>query len=93
MKKVDQMSIAFASLRRSDAFIPADEAAMTCCLCDDAITKSSQHYATVEVKGGITQGQIVVDWREKFGKQPNVTIVEEMDQKLYETLIYKAFDP
>ena len=93
MNKIDDMSIKHAILRRSDAFIPADEAAMACCLRDDVITKSSQRYATIAIEGGITHGQMVVEWREKSGKEPNVTIVEEMDQKIYETLIYKAFDP
>ena len=93
MKKVDEMSIKWSILRKSDTFIPADEATMACFLRDEVITKASQHYATVEVQRGITHGQMVVDWRKKSGKEPNVTIIEEIDQKLYETLIYKAFDP
>ena len=93
MKKIDETSLEFDKQRGCDAFIPADEATMACCLRDDVIVKSVHEYATVEIKGGVTQGQMVVDWRRHFKKDANVEIVEKMDKRLYESLIYKAFDP
>lgn len=93
MKKIDKQSLDFAFRRGTQAFYPADEATMACCLRNDIMKETITKYVTVEVKGGVTQAQMVVDWRNLTGKPENVEIVEKMDQTLYETLIYKAFDP
>jgi len=91
MKAVDQHSVDYIDLGRSTRqFIPADEATMACFLCNDVIKNSEDVYATVETKGEFTSGQVVVDWNGMMKRSPNVTIVRDMDQLLYEQLMAKA---
>ena len=66
---------------------------MACCLREDVILKSVNVYATVEIHGGLTQGQMVVDWQGTLKKTANVEIVEKMEKQLYESLLFHAFDP
>ena len=87
MKAVDKTSVEFDHARAMTGFIPADEALMACVLRSDVIKNSVYVYATVETKGQYTYGQMVVDWRGKLQKGPNVTIVTELDQTLYEQLM------
>lgn len=90
MKSIDQNSLDYNKKRSYTTFIPADEALMACVLRSDAIKESVQVYATVETKGQYTWGQMVVDWRGKLQKSPNVSIVTELDQTLYERLMSDA---
>ena len=92
MKNIDKISVKFEKGYERPGFIPADECLMSCVLNTGVIIKSVHVYATVELKGELTCGQMVVDWRGKLNKEKNVTIVTEMDQKLYEACMYKAFD-
>jgi inosine-uridine nucleoside N-ribohydrolase len=87
MRKVDKISVEFDKARATAGFIPADEALMSCVLRNDVIKNSVHVYATVETKGQYTYGQMVVDWRGRLQKDPNVTIVTELDQSLYEHLM------
>lgn len=90
MKKINKISVEFDKKQAMPGFIPADEAAMACALRGDVIKSSIHVYATVETKGQYTYGQMVVDWRQKLEKSPNVTIVTELDQTLYEHLMEQA---
>ena len=92
MKTIDAHSVEHVQKLGKQTFIPADEALMACALSGDVIKKSSRVYATVETKGQYTLGQMVVDWQGKLEKQPNVTIVTDMDQTLYEQLLRRAFE-
>lgn len=46
-------------------------------------------YATVEVKGQYTWGQMVVDWNSVLKKQANVKIVTDINQSTYELILQK----
>ncbi|XP_067662703.1 nucleoside hydrolase-like [Haliotis asinina] len=70
----------------------ADEMAMACALNDDVIRKSDEVYATVELHGNLTRGQMVVDWRKVLPKKPNVRLVLEMDKPILEKMLLKAFE-
>lgn len=68
-------------------FVPADEVLIACLLHDDIIKSRCEVYATVEIKGQYTWGQMVVDWNKTLGKENNVTIVTDIDQNHYETML------
>lgn len=90
MKAVDTLSLKYVKSLNRKTFVPADEAAMACYLRSDVIEKCVHLYASVETKGEYTSGQMVVDWKGKLGMSPNVTIVTNMYQDLYEELMTKA---
>ena len=54
---------------------------------DRSVVKSSQSvYATVELHGQLTRGQMIVDWYNVMKKPSNVTVVKELDMKKIEDL-------
>lgn len=70
----------------------SDELAMTTVLRQQSITDSKYVSADVECNGSLTRGQMVVDWRNKWGKKPNVHIVTKMNTEFVIellTLVYK----
>ncbi|XP_028396689.1 uncharacterized protein LOC114520585 [Dendronephthya gigantea] len=68
--------------------IPCDEFAATIATCPEIILKQENVYATVEVQGCYTRGQMVIDWRNKLKRRKNVFIVTQIDIEKYK-LIYK----
>jgi len=68
-------------------FVLADEVLLGSMLQDDVIKTSCDVYATVDIKGQHTCGQMVVDWNSLLKKTPNVTIVTEVHQQPYEKFL------
>ena len=58
--------------------------------CESFTKKAVQVFATVETGPGLTNGQMVVDWKGRWGHQPNVEVVQEVDHDLYGQLIMKG---
>lgn len=56
----------------------------------DIVSKETSVYATVELHGHLTRGQMVVDWRGHLGKKPNVKIVQEVDLEAYKAQMMKS---
>ncbi|XP_014676781.1 PREDICTED: uncharacterized protein LOC106816675 [Priapulus caudatus] len=46
---------------------------------EDVVAKSEGVYACVELRGEVTRGQMVCDWRHKLQKKPNVDVVLELN--------------
>ena len=46
----------------------------------------------MELQGQLTRGQMVVDWRGKFGKEPNVDIVTKIDIEKVKKLYVKMLE-
>jgi inosine-uridine nucleoside N-ribohydrolase len=55
------------------------------------VVEAKEQYATVELHGHVTRGQMVVDWNHKLKKTPNVRILTRIDQKRYENVALTAF--
>lgn len=56
---------------------------------DDAVAMETEDvYVCVELHGGVTRGQCVVDWRKKMNKAANVRIPTKINMKLFEKLLY-----
>ena len=90
MKLIDEKVVARAQKLSIESAETADEALMACFLNSDVIVKSAHVFATVELGGSLTTGQMVVDWNGHLKKEKNVTIVTDMNQTLYENMMFKA---
>ncbi len=73
-----------------------DQLAVAVAMRRDVARVTRHVYATVELSGRHTRGQVVLNWSEDWsGKQdqkPNVQVVTEIDPELYERLIYKGLE-
>ncbi|XP_060579044.1 nucleoside hydrolase-like isoform X2 [Ruditapes philippinarum] len=89
LRKIEKLSEKYAIEHKWDTFIPCDEVLVACFLNHDVIKSSADVYATVEVKGQYTWGQMVVDWNSVLKKNKNVKIVTNIDQTVYENILIK----
>ncbi|XP_006819615.1 nucleoside hydrolase-like [Saccoglossus kowalevskii] len=64
-----------------------DSLAMIATVRKESVLESGKYFATVELAGNVTRGQMVVDWSNKLGKYPNVNIVKKMDMKIVEEIM------
>ncbi|XP_044268198.1 pyrimidine-specific ribonucleoside hydrolase RihA-like [Tribolium madens] len=66
-------------------WLPCDAFLAAAFLKPEIITKKSQHYASVELHGAQTRGQIVLDHLKT--KKENVTIIEEIDTEAFKQIL------
>lgn len=92
MKRIEKKSVIYSHVNNWGHFEPADEVLMAAMLNSDVITKSVDVFATVEIKGQYTWGQMVVDWNSVLKKPNNMTLVTEIDHSKYTELLFKAVD-
>ena len=53
----------------------------------DVIKETAYVYATVELQGKVTRGQMALDWSGNHGNIPNITLVTELDTDRYVKLL------
>lgn len=92
LMKTLELAIVTECKKEDRKYEMADEMAMACALDNDVITKSHDVYATVELHGHMTRGQMVVDWRKVLARKPNVRLVVEMDKAMLKKMLLKAFE-
>ncbi|KAL3870548.1 hypothetical protein ACJMK2_038601 [Sinanodonta woodiana] len=92
MRKIEKKAVDFSHANHWPKFVPCDEIAMAAALNPDIIIQSVNVYATVEVNGHFTRGQMVIDWRDFLNKKPNVALVMDIDDKKYVEMLFKAVD-
>ena len=51
------------------------------------VKKSTPHFATVELSGRFTRGQMVVDYPRLLRRSPNVFIIDDIDVNLFKTMM------
>ena len=69
-------------------FIQCDEFAAAIAVCPELVLKYEKVFASVEVSGQYTRGEMVIDWRDRLNKRKNVLIVTEINVEKHR-LIYK----
>jgi len=85
LSTIEKKSVDYAKEKKWPTFLPADEYLMACALDCDVIKSCVNVFATVELKGQFTWGQMVVDWKNTLQKPKNVRIVTALDQEKFES--------
>ncbi|OWF40166.1 uncharacterized protein LOC110464152 [Mizuhopecten yessoensis] len=87
LKAIEQKPVAF-SIKQGWNYSPADEFLAACMLSPSEVVMETKHvYATVELGGKLTYGQMVVDWNKVLKKEPNLTIVTKIDKDTFFTAL------
>ena len=63
-----------------------DELAMAYVINSDVATETKDVYATAELNGAYTRGQMIVDWNERLGKPHNVRLITKINSSLYQEI-------
>jgi len=74
-----------------------DAVAVAVALYRDMITKHHKVYGTVELEGQHTKGMVLIDWNPQYRvigktKEPNLIIVDQIDEKLYRKVFMESTD-
>ena len=93
VKKISKQSSEFYKKKYAGfglGYTTCDPLAMAVAVHPDIVTKETSVYATLELHGHLTRGQMVVDWRGHLGKEPNVKIVQEVNMEAHKALMMKS---
>ena len=77
-----------------DNWILCDQLAMVAALNSKSVLKSSQHVASVELRGELTRGMMVLDQRVdtiKGSSRRNITVIEKLDTEILMEYLLRAF--
>jgi len=77
-----------------DNWILCDQLAMVAALNIKSVVKSSDHVASVELRGELTRGMMVLDQRvdtKKGGIRRNITVIEKLDTEILMDYLLRAF--
>jgi len=75
-------------------YIVCDQIAMAAAIDSSCVTKMSQHFASVELSGRFTRGQMIVDYSSVLCRSPNVFLIDRIDMNLFKTmLLWSVNDP
>jgi len=67
---------------------------MAAAIDSSCVTKMSQHFASVELSGRFTRGQMIVDYSSVLCRSPNVFLIDRIDMNLFKTmLLWSVNDP
>ncbi|XP_057373441.1 nucleoside hydrolase-like [Daphnia carinata] len=90
MNKIEAQIIA---RKYFDTYIVCDQLAVAAAIDPRYVTQQSLHYATVELSGNYTRGQMVVDYGKKIvGKTPNVYLIDRVDIELFKKMMLWSLD-
>lgn len=78
-------------LTRGDkALYDADPLAMMVALEPDSVLRAEERYVMIETDGRYTRGQTTVDWLNRLKQAPNASIIMEVNQERFYTLIEQS---
>lgn len=93
VQKISHKSSIFYKQKRAGmgrGYTCCDPLAVAVAVQPDIVTKETSVFATVELHGHLTRGQMVVDWRGHLGQKHNVMIVQEINLEAHKTLMMEA---
>ncbi len=70
--------------------ISSDALAMAVAIEPDMLLKSERRFVDVELGGAHTRGQTTVDWSNRTGREPNVTLAIDVDRTRWNDLMMAA---
>ena len=71
----------------TEYFMVWDQVAMAIAINNQVATDTKDVHAVVELTGQSSRGQVIVDWNNKLGKEPNVRLVLGIDKSLFGKLM------
>lgn len=74
----------------SENYSPCDPLAVAVAIQPDIVLKEENVYATVELQGKNTRGQMVIDWRCILKRKKNVLIPVEIDMVKFKSMLMKS---
>lgn len=78
-------------LREGGLGLP-DPVAMAVALDPETATATGRHHVAVETRGHLTRGMTVVDTLHVTGKEPNATVVHEIDIPRWKSLLHTSLE-
>ena len=91
LQKIERKIVERLRPTQHGKFILCDELAVAVALRDDIVTSSFITYATVELNGEHTRGQVVIDWLKRSVPKHKVKVVTEVNKDmLFEMLLKTA---
>jgi inosine-uridine nucleoside N-ribohydrolase len=92
LRRIDEHVVGIQKARKSLKYMAWDQLAMAIVIDPNVVIETKHVYSSVELHGGLTRGQMVIDWSQaQTDRSPNVTIVTKVNQQLYEKLISTAY--
>ncbi|KAL9981520.1 hypothetical protein ACROYT_G010228 [Oculina patagonica] len=94
-QKISNITSTFYKKKRThshfgEGYTCCDPLAVAVAVQPEIVTKETSVYATIELHGHLTRGQMVVDWRGHLGQKPNVKIVQEVNLEAHKALMMKS---
>lgn len=93
VQKISSVSAMFYKKKQTgfgEGYTTCDPLAMAVAIQPEIVTKETSAYATVELHGHLTRGQMVVDWRGHLEQKPNIKIVQEVNMEAHRALMMKS---
>ena len=87
---ISRKTHAWSRERGRSNLLVADALAMAVALEPDIVTRAEQRHVAIELTGAHTRGATVVDWESRMGAAANASIVLDVDQTRFETLVATA---
>jgi len=91
LKKINEHTVHYLLSQHSDKYGLYDQLAVAYVINSSVATEVQPIYATIELHGTLTRGQMVIDWKNTLDRKPNVSVVTGVDQQLCEQLAAAAF--
>ncbi|CAI5772127.1 IU_nuc_hydro domain-containing protein [Podarcis lilfordi] len=98
MKKIFSHSFEFSKILGENpgekewrsGFVPCDSYAMAAAIEENFVTEYTAIGVTVELKGSLTRGMMVVDWSNKLNKENKAFIMKNCDLGKFQSLLLAA---
>ena len=90
VKKITNTSASFYKKNKTgfgQGYTSCDPLAMSVAVKPEIVTEATSVYATTELHGHLTRGQMVVDWRAHLGKEHNIKLIQEVDLEAFKVLM------
>ncbi|XP_015108975.1 inosine-uridine preferring nucleoside hydrolase [Diachasma alloeum] len=79
----------YSKKMKKEFYRPCDAFVAAIVLNPDLVTKKTDYHADIELRGTRTRGQVVLDHLQD--NEPNVHMIEEIDFRKYEKMMFSAF--
>ena len=92
VQEMEKALIASFRKEKSPKYWLWDQVAMAAAINDSVVKETREVYCRVELQGGATRGQTVIDWKMHFKKPPNVRLILNFDKDLLNKIVYQAVE-